>query len=490
MRQGADTVAVENFERSRNRLHGVIQTRGGGKGEYTATVTPNELISRLEIIATSVNGQNTSRGVLTFVGDTVIAEAGPGKVQRVTTQRGAEAWINPSFAFAELLVRHARTVGGNVVQIPLFTAQGGRTIPATVTKLGGDSLAITAADVVLRVHVDASGRLLSGAVPAQGVVVTRVESGATGNRPQLSKPDYSAPANAPYTSEEVRVPSPGGFTLVGTLTLPKTQSGPVPAVVMITGSGPNDRDESITGVTGYRPFRQIADTLGRRGIAVLRLDDRGFGASSGDPSQATTANLADDTRAALAYLRGRRDIDSRRLFLIGHSEGGIIAPLVAWTDPSLKGIVLLAGAARPGMDIMRAQNRYNIQTDTAIPAAKRDSAMKAREVMLNAAVSSQPWTRYFATYDPATTARKVRTPVLILQGGNDRQVSPDQAEMLEATFRSGGNKDVTTRVFPGLNHLFLTDASGSWSGYASLPSKQVGPDVLGAIADWIATRSM
>jgi len=176
--------------------------------------------------------------------------------------------------------------------------------------------------------------------------------------------------------------------------------------------------------------------------------------------------------------------------LIGHSEGGIIAPLVAWTDPSLKGIVLLAGAAQPGMDIMRAQNRYNIQTDTAIPATKRDSAMKAREVMLNAAVSSQPWTRYFATYDPATTARKVRTPVLILQGGNDRQVSPDQAEMLEATFRSGGNKDVTTRVFPGLNHLFLTDASGSGSGYASLPSKQVGPDVLGAIADWIATRSM
>ncbi|MGI8548451.1 MAG: alpha/beta hydrolase family protein [Gemmatimonadaceae bacterium] len=490
MRQGVDTVAVENFERSRSQLHGVIQTRSGGKGEYTATITPNELVSKLEIIATAVNGQSTSRGVLTFVGDTVVADAGGGKVQRVTTQRDAEPWINPSFAFTELLVRRARVVGGNVVQIPLFTVQGGRTILATVTKLGGDSLSISAADAVLRVHVDPSGRVLSGSVPAQGVIVTRVESGSTGGRAQLSKPDYSAPASAPYVSEDVRVPSPGGFTLAGTLTLPKKQSGPAPAAVMITGSGPNDRDESIAGVPGYRPFRQIADTLGRRGIAVLRLDDRGFGASGGDASQATTANLADDTRAALAYLRGRRDIDSRRLFLIGHSEGGIIAPLVAWTDPSLKGIVLLAGAARPGMDIMRAQNRYNIQTDTSIPAAGRDSAMKAREVMLNTAVSSQPWTRYFATYDPAVTARKVHTPVLILQGANDRQVSPDQAEMLEATFRSGGNKDVTTRVFPGLDHLFLTDATGSWTGYASLPSKQVDPSVLGAIADWIAAKSM
>lgn len=489
VRQGSDTVAIENFERSGDRLHGVIAASSGARGEYTATIIPGELVSKLELASTTLSGQNPSRGVITFVGDTAIADLGQGKSQHVATQQGAVPWINLSFAFAEQLVRRARVIGGSPARIPLFVVQGGRTLPATVTRLGGDSLAIDLTDVVLHVHVDASGRLLSGTVATQRVTAQRIEHGSSGARPQLSRPDYSAPAGAPYTSEDVRVSTPGGYTLVGTLTMPKTHSVPVPAAVTITGSGPNDRDESIAGVPGYRPFKQIADTLGRRGIAVLRLDDRGFGESGGDPSQATTANLADDTRAALAYLRSRREIDSRRLFLIGHSEGGIIAPLIAWTDPSLKGIVLLAGAARPGMDIMRAQNRYSIDHDTTIPAASRDSAMKAREVMLNGAVAAQPWARYFATYDPSVTARKVRTPVLILQGGNDHQVSPDQAEMLEATFRSGGNKDVTMKLFPGLNHLFLADPTGNWAGYATLPSKQLGTDVLGTIADWIAARS-
>ncbi|MGI8509812.1 MAG: alpha/beta hydrolase family protein [Gemmatimonadaceae bacterium] len=490
VRQGSDTIAVENFERSSSRLHGVVEARGGAKGEYTATIAPSELISRLEILGSTPNGQSTSRGVLTFVGDTAFADIGQGKTQQVATQQGAMPWINLSFAFAEQLVRRARVIGGNQVKIPIFVVQGGRTLSATVSKLGGDSLAIDLSDAVLNVHVDPSGRLLSGAVPTQRVTVQRVESSPTGSRPQLARPDYSAPAGAPYTSEEVRVPTPGGYSLVGTLTMPKAHSGPVPAAVTITGSGPNDRDEAIAGISGYRPFKQIADTLGRRGVAVLRLDDRGVGESGGDASQATTANLADDTRAALAYLRGRRDIDSKRLFLVGHSEGGIIAPLIAWTDPSLKGIVLLAGAARPGMDIMRAQNRYSIASDSAIPPSKRDSAMKAREVMLNAAVAAQPWARYFASYDPSVTARKVHTPVLILQGANDRQVSPDQAEMLEATFRSGGNKDVTMKLFPGLDHLFLADRTGNFAGYSTLPSKQLGPDVLGTIADWIAARSM
>lgn len=488
--QGSDTIAVENFERSKDRLHGVVEARGGARGEYTATIAPSELVPRLEILALAPNGQNASRGVLTFVGDSAFADIGQGKVQRVATQQGAMPWINLSFAFAEQLIQRARVIGGSPVTIPLFVVQGGRTLPATVTRLGGDSLAVDLSDVVLHVHIDPSGRLLSGALPTQRVTIQRVESSPAGKRPQLAKPDYSAPAGVPYTSEEVRVPTPGGYTLVGTLTMPKTHSGPVPGAVTITGSGPNDRDEAISGISGYRPFRQVADTLGRRGVAVLRLDDRGFGESGGDASQATTANLADDTRAALAYLRGRRDIDSKRLFLVGHSEGGIIAPLIAWTDPSIKGIVLLAGAARPGMDIMRSQNRYSIASDTTIPPAKRDSAMKAREVMLNAAVVAQPWARYFASYDPSVTARKVHTPVLILQGANDRQVSPDQAEMLEATFRSGGNKDVTMKLFPGLDHLFLADPIGNWSGYSTLPSKQLGPDVLGTIADWITARSM
>lgn len=489
LRTASDTVAVENFERTATELKGSIQARVGGRGDYAVTLRPDGLVSRMDLTSLTGNGQVAGRGTLTFTGDTVLVDLGQGRVQRVPTQPGAEPWLNLSFAFMELFIRRAMLLGGHVVHIPIFATQGGGTFPATLTRQGQDSMIVTLANVEIRLHIDPAGRVLGGIVPAQHVTVQRVDRAPGGKGVAFAPPDYSPPAGAPYTSEEVRVPTPAGFTLVGTLTMPRDHRGPVPAAVTITGSGPNDRDESIAGVAGYRPFRQIADTLGRRGIAVLRLDDRGYGSSGGDASQATTANLADDTRAALAYLRGRRDIDGRKLFLVGHSEGGIIAPLIAWTDPSLRGIVLMAGAARPGIEIMRAQNRYNIATDSTIPPSKRDSAMQAREAMLAAAAASQPWTHYFATYDPSVTARKVRTPVLILQGANDRQISPDQAEMLEAMFRSGGNKDVSTHVFPGLDHLFLPDPSGNWAGYGALPSKQLPPEVLGAIADWIAARA-
>src|SRR5207237_1259559 len=152
---------------------------------------------------------------------------------------------------------------------------------------------------------------------------------------------------------------------------------PVPAMVTITGSGLEDRDESLPSVLkGYVPFRQIADTLGRRGIAVLRMDDRGFGASTGDPKVATSADFADDIRAGLAYLRTRTDIDAHRLGLIGHSEGGMIAPMIAATDTALRGIVLLAGPSISGRAILRYQNQQAIARNTALSPAKRDSLLE------------------------------------------------------------------------------------------------------------------
>src|SRR4051812_19723254 len=157
-------------------------------------------------------------------------------------------------------------------------------------------------------------------------------------------PDYSAPAGAPCTAQEVTVTTPMGHTLAGTLTLPKSASRarPVGAIVTITGSGPEERDESI-GIDGYRPFRQFADSLARRGIATLRMDDRGTGASKGTFKGATSADFGEDIRAGLAYLRSRPEIDSTHLGLMGHSEGALIAPIVALKEPNLRALVLLAG---------------------------------------------------------------------------------------------------------------------------------------------------
>src|SRR6185369_16052339 len=160
-----------------------------------------------------------------------------------------------------------------------------------------------------------------------------------------SELDYKAPAGAPFTAEDVTVEAKG-FKLAGTLLTPTTGKPPYPAVVTITGSGQQTRDEylPLAGLEKYRPFRQIAEALAARGIAVLRVDDRGVGKSTGVQSlaNATSADFADDVRAQIEYLRHRGDIDPRRIALVGHSEGGMIAPMVAASDPQIAAIVLMA----------------------------------------------------------------------------------------------------------------------------------------------------
>lgn len=301
------------------------------------------------------------------------------------------------------------------------------------------------------------------------------------------RPDYSAPADAPYTAEDVTIPTPAGHTLAGTLTLPKDAAGRVPAVVLISGSGSQDRDAATPAIPGYRFFRQIADSLGRRGIAVLRVDDRGWGASGGDVMTATTQDLANDIRAAVAWLRARAEIDATRVGLVGHSEGAMIAPMLAVEDERIRGIALLAGPSWAGRRILDFQLREALQGQ-GLEGAALDSAFAKAAAERDAAAAGLPWVRWFMEYDPLPTARRVRAPVLILHGQTDRQVTPEQAEELGAAILQGGSANVTVSVFPGLNHLFLVDPDGTAdpAHYAALPSKQVPAEVLGALADWLA----
>jgi len=265
-------------------------------------------------------------------------------------------------------------------------------------------------------------------------------------------------------------------------------------VVTITGSGPEDRDEQSGAVPGYRPFRELADTLGRRGIAVLRLDDRGVNGSDAGPPAATSEDFANDIRAAVAYLRTRPEIDPDRIALVGHSEGGIIAPMIAASDTTIRALVLMAAPASPGRDIIAEQNRYVVDSVRHLAGAQRDSALAYARRAADSLAAKTPWLRFFYAYDPTRNARRVRSPVLILQGETDRQVPPSQAQTLAAAFRAGGNRDVTVRLFPATNHLFLEDASGAFVDergrlrYASLPSLHVRREVLGTIADWLALR--
>jgi dipeptidyl aminopeptidase/acylaminoacyl peptidase len=331
--------------------------------------------------------------------------------------------------------------------------------------------------------------IAASTLDAQGARDTTRAGARTTRRPPPPPPDYSAPADAPYTAENVTITTPMGHTMAGTLTIPRGagRDNPVPAIVTSTGSGPQDRDEFI-GIEGYRPFRQIADTLGRRGIAVLRMDDRGTGASTGTHRGSTSADFAEDVRAGLAYLRTRPEIDSRRLGLLGHSEGGMIVPLAALKEPELRGMVLMAPPADAPRSILAFQMRNLATNNPRLTPAQRDSAIARIPGTIDSLQRSDAWMGYFLTYDPPAILRQLKAPVLILMGGTDQQVTPDQAPRLVQAFVEAGNRDVTARVFGNLNHLFIYDPSGFPMGYATLPRRAVEPEVLGAVADWLVAR--
>ena len=300
-------------------------------------------------------------------------------------------------------------------------------------------------------------------------------------------PDYTAPPGAPYTAEEVRIPV-DSFALAGTLTRPTGARGRVPVVITVSGSGQQERDEDLWPVvTGYRPFRQVAERLAQSGIAVLRYDDRAVGGSGGPLG--TSADYAEDVRRIAAWLRARSDVDGGRIAVLGHSEGGLIGPLVAVNDPAIAAVVVMAGPGKNGLAILRDQFTRPIMTAQGLGEEERARLLAGIDRQIAAFRETNEWSRFFATYDPLATAGRVRQPVLIVHGVLDRQVSVGQADTLAAAIRAGGNRDVTVRTFPRLNHLFLpTDGDGSPVEYSALPSTAVPAEVLDTIALWLAQR--
>lgn len=301
-----DTIAVEQVTRGPGRLEGDLLFRGGNqRWHYVAMLGAGEEVTALDNefrTATDTAGSPArQRARLVFAGDSVFVtiEGATSAPQRLGTTRGALPFINPSFALVEQAIRRRLRPGGEGIPVALFAVAGGQTFPVTIDRVGGDSVVVTLAGSPARLAIRPDGTITGGAVPGQGLRIVVLEGGA-GAMMGMPKPDYSAPPGAPYTAEAVRVPTPMGHRLAGTLTLPQGARGPVPAIVTISGSGPQDRDETIPMVKGYRPFREIADALARRGVAVLRLDDRGTGESEGNIATATSKDFAEDVRAALA----------------------------------------------------------------------------------------------------------------------------------------------------------------------------------------------
>lgn len=498
--RGSDTLATESLMETRESVAGSLAFPGQPVIEWEQSPgrTPNGPPSPLVI---NVRGALAAQGSpplqkFTFStrGDsvTIVTEAGGGSsTQVVASARNATFLIGQSVLHGAIISRILSNAGFSTV--PLFLTNGAQTISGTVSRSGSgsaDTTSLSLAGIAIRA-IWKDGKLIEAAVPAQGIRVVPITSKRNEELATPKPIDYSAPANAPYTAEQVTIPTTRGYSLGATLTLPRGSGERVPVAVTISGSGPQERDSRISIVKGYAPFRDIADTLGRRGIAVLRYDDRGVGASGGEDSRnrATSADFADDVQSVVAWLSTRSDIDPSRIALIGHSEGGLIAPIAAARDSSIHAVVLMAGPALNGRKILVYQNEIAIRGAQGITEAQRDSIRRSVPTSLDSLEKSNPWYGFFMRVNPLDTLKRVAQPVLILQGDTDQQVTPDQADSIAATLRVSGNRQVTLKHFSETNHLFLKDKSGAASGYPGLTDTRVRPEVLGTIADWL-TRVM
>ncbi|QEE49492.1 alpha/beta fold hydrolase [Flavobacterium alkalisoli] len=338
-------------------------------------------------------------------------------------------------------------------------------------------------------------------------------------RPQEPQPPYG------YYTEDVTFKNENaGITLAGTLTLPKKE-GNYPAVVLISGSGPQDRNSELLD---HKPFLVLADYLTKNGIAVLRFDDRGVGESQGVFATSTSADFSTDAEAAFNYLKSRPEINKNKIGLIGHSEGGMIAPMVAARNNSVAFLVLMAGPGISGDEILMKQN-YLINKAGGMPEEElqklgsvnrklydvilKESDMDAIKSGLSQIYNTEmkplflekgipqeqidqysqmqiaeltsPWFLYFIRYNPASNLEKVQCPVLAINGSKDLQVPPqeDLAGIKNATTK-GGNKKVTTKELPNLNHLFQECTTGEVSEYETI-EQTIAPVALNEISTWI-----
>lgn len=338
-------------------------------------------------------------------------------------------------------------------------------------------------------------------------------------RPQTPKGPF------PYNEEEVTFPNKtANIELAGTLTYPKGD-GKFPAVVMVTGSGAQDRDETIFK---HKPFFVIADYLTKNGIAVLRFDDRGFGKSKGNFVSATSIDFTTDAVSAVEFLSLRKEIDKNKIGIIGHSEGGLIAPIAASSSNDIAFIVLLAGPGMKGSDLLVLQTELILnaegtpkeklaevvkQNKTAYEIVVNSSdsitAFKELEKLFEARVSLlpeeekskpeyskaafettartllSPWFRFFLKFDPKPYLENLQIPVLALNGEKDLQVPPkENLGLIEEALKSAGNKNYKIVELPELNHLFQTSDTGAPREYGEI-EETFSPKVLQIIGAWI-----
>jgi uncharacterized protein len=442
----------------------------------------------------------------------------------------AGEWIAPVGPGGVIRLIARLSIGPCGLLVGIFDSpdQGQTELPITAARVTRDSVVLEAAYIGLRIAFPTAGTdQRNGRMTQNGVESTIVISrGASArlNRPQEPKRPF------PYAEYEARFGSAAtGINLVGTLTIPEGP-GPHPAIVLISGSGAQDRDETVAG---HKPFLVLSDYLTRRGIAVLRADDRGAAGTKGNPLNTRLQDVADVVRGALAWLRTRPDIDARRIGLLGHSEGAFVAPMVAADDPAIAFLVILGGPAARGRDLLVAQRSALVRASSESLAATRvDSLMIERlfrvldqrpadnvlgatldsavtnwlaelspedRAIATAALSARtaqqdstsivfwqsPWFKSIYYHDPAPILRRINRPVLAIFGDLDLQVPTAlNAKGLEAAFGAARRHLLTIHRLPGVNHMMQRARTGMMEEYLTI-EETMSPDVLERIIAWL-----
>lgn len=426
------------------------------------------------------------------------------------------------------------------ISVTFETTDEGLTAKIDIPQQGAIGLALT--NVVYdppKVHFELPAgpglAVFDGELRGDTIAGEMTQAGVTGEfslrRAEVQEKEPPAEAPIPYLEEEVRFQN-GEIVLAGTLTLPPT-GGPHPAVIMITGSGPQNRDEELLG---FKPFRLIADHLARKRIATFRYDDRGVGGSTGSVFESTTEEFAGDVLAAVRFLQGRADVDPKQIGLLGHSEGGIVASLASSRCDDVAFIILLASPGVSGEELLYAQGdailRANGASEAQIEAQKnfqralfralrsgegwdsveqdlrtqvrggldlmpteQRAAITDVDAYVEATVKAQlaqarsPWFRFYLDCDPVPALEKLRVPVLAVFGELDLQVPPsaNRGPIVRA-LQAGASQDYTVRVLPAANHLFQAANTGSPSEYSTL-EKEFVPGFLELVTGWIVERT-
>ena len=370
---------------------------------------------------------------------------------------------------------------------------------------------LTAPDII-------EGTLIQGGMTMESHL-NRITKIASRNRPQEPQPPF------PYQSEDITFQNTrDNIRLAGTLTYPNDK-GPFPTIILISGSGAQDRNEAIFG---HKPFLLLADYLTRQGFAVLRYDDRGIGDSEGNIALSTSKDLANDVIAAIQFLQKQPEINTENIGLLGHSEGGIIAPMVALRSDSVKFMILMAAPGLSGEEISYYQSEaigraagqdeavlqlnqsYSRKMFAQVKQHKEIEKLKKELIQINEQYLQEleallgtlpegarknqhiqietlllPWTQFYLSFDPAVTLQKIDIPVLALNGDKDIQVPAEKSlKAIQNALQSGENPPAMIKKIPGVNHLFQPCITCTLEEYAQIETT-MAPEVLSIIGEWV-----